>query len=99
MQVYKHRQVGTLSLFALDGGALLSGAVLIFEPARPLVAGPVLVTLLLCIFLFWSLTVEVTADKSPVCSAPESILKASASKTSTIYGSFGMRGGTDGESG
>jgi len=76
MQVYRHRQVGTLSLFVLGFGALLSGAVLIFEPARPLMAGLALVTLLLCILLFWSLTVEVTADKLTVSFGPGVIRKS-----------------------
>jgi len=63
MQIYKHRQVGTLILFALGFGVALTTMVLILVPARPVVAGLVLVILLLCIILFHALTVEVTADE------------------------------------
>ncbi len=63
MLIYKHRQIGTLILFTLGFGVVLTVAILILVPAQPVVVGLVLAMLLSGIFLFWSLTVEVTEDK------------------------------------
>jgi len=76
MLIYKHRQIGTLILFALGFCVALTATVLILVPAQPVVVGLVLVILLLCIFLFWSLTVEVTEDKLVVSFGPGVIRKS-----------------------
>ena len=63
MLIYKHRQIGTLVLVALGFGVVLTATVLILVPVQRVVLDLLLVILLLCIFLFWALTVEVTEDK------------------------------------
>lgn len=75
MQIYKHTQVGTLILFALGFGVALTATVLILVPAARVVVGLVLVILLLCIFLFWALTVEMTAHELVVSFGPGVIRK------------------------
>lgn len=101
MQIYKHTQVGTLILFALGFGVALTATVLLFVPvpvARDVVS-VVLVILLLCIFLFWALNVEVTADELVVSFGPgvirkrfrvEDILNARIVRNPWYYG-WGIR--------
>ena len=50
-------------LVALGAGVALTAALLVLTPMGKAVVGLVLVILLLCLLLFWALTVEVTADK------------------------------------
>lgn len=62
MQIYRHRQRGTLMLWALGAGAVLSAWPL-FLPGPPgmwIVAGVVLAVLVVAMVLFYALTVEVT---------------------------------------
>jgi hypothetical protein len=76
VQIYKHRQVGLLILVALGVGVALTAALLALVPGRRGVAGLALVILLLCLSLFWALTVEVTADKLAVWFGPGVIRKS-----------------------
>jgi len=75
MMIYKHRQIGTLILFTLGFGVVLTTTAIILVSAQPLVISLVLVILLLCIFLFWSLSVEVREDKLMVSFGPGVIRK------------------------
>jgi hypothetical protein len=72
MPTYKHRQVGTLVLVALGLGVVMTGAIVVQAPPRDatVVVGLVLAILLVCLFLFWSLTVEVTPDRLSVWFGP-----------------------------
>ncbi len=77
MQPYKHRQIGTMMLCALGCAAAVAAtmvAVISPSPGR-IVVGLVLVTLLLCIFIFWSLTVEITSEYLTVWFGPGVIRK------------------------
>ena len=80
MPIYKHRQVGTLILFALGIGVALTALTLFQMPPSPIGArvavGLVLVILLLCGSLFHALTVEVTADELVVWFGPGLIRKS-----------------------
>ena len=75
--MYNHRQIGTLMLIALGCAAVGSAAMLAFIAPSPgrIIVGVVLVTLLLCIFIFWSLTVEVMPDRLTVLFGPGLIRK------------------------
>ena len=75
MQVYKHRQVGTLILFALGSGVALTAMLLGLVPESHVVIGLLLVILLLCMILFHSLTVEVTSGELGVSFGPGMIRK------------------------
>ncbi len=68
MQIYQHRQIGTVVLLALGFAAVAVTAILAAIPSGPalMVDGPVLLILLLCLFLFWSLNTEVTTDRLKV---------------------------------
>ena len=101
MQIYKHRQVGTLILFALGLGVALTATVLILvpPPVGRVVANVVLVSLLLCMFLFWALNVEVTTNELVVSFGPgvirrrfrvEDILNARIVRNPWYYG-WGIR--------
>lgn len=63
MQLYRHRQVGTLVLVALGGGVVLTAAIFIGVREGRIVTGLVLAVLLLCVYLFHALTVEVSTDE------------------------------------
>lgn len=63
MHIYKHRQVGTVMLWALGSGGALAAMILVLVPAPPSVTGMVFVILLLFLGLFHSLTVEVNANE------------------------------------
>ena len=71
-ETYKHKQIGTLVLYALGFGVVATAALLALVSPGPanVVAGVVLVVLLLCMFLFWSLSVEVTSDRLAVWFGP-----------------------------
>jgi hypothetical protein len=101
VQIYKHRQVGTLILFALGLGVALTATVLILvpPPVGRVVANVVLVSLLLCMFLFWALNVEVTTNELVVSFGPgvirrrfrvEDILNARIVRNPWYYG-WGIR--------
>ena len=65
MLIYKHRQIGTVILVSLGSAAIGVGVVMLLVPDRPVVLGVlglVLVVLLVSLFLFWSLTVELTEE-------------------------------------
>lgn len=72
MQHYKHRQIGTLILFALGGGAALTAAIMALEQefVARIIAGSVLGVLLLCLWLFGSLTVALDEDGLAVYFGP-----------------------------
>jgi energy-coupling factor transporter transmembrane protein EcfT len=76
MLIYKHRQIAILILFTLGFGVVLTVTALILVSTQPVVVGSVLVILLLCILLFWSLTIEVTADRLVVSFGPGVIRKS-----------------------
>ncbi|MEK7440223.1 MAG: hypothetical protein AABZ78_05455 [Chloroflexota bacterium] len=63
MHIYKHRQVGTVILWALGLGGVLAAMILVLVPAPSSITGMVLVILLLSLGLFHSLTVEVNANE------------------------------------
>ena len=101
MQIYKHRQVGTLILFALGIGVAVTAIVLVLVPVPEarVVVSVVLAILLLCILLFWALNVEVTADELAVSFGPgvirrsfcvEDILNARIVRNPWYYG-WGIR--------
>jgi len=77
MQIYRHRQVGTLILYALGLSAAMFVALLAIVQSGPgtAVVGVVLIILLVCLFLFWSLTVEVTSEHLAVWFGPGVIRK------------------------
>ncbi|SMC25936.1 hypothetical protein SAMN02746041_02464 [Desulfacinum hydrothermale DSM 13146] len=75
MQLYRHRQVGTLILVALGFGVVLTAMLLILVPEGRVLTGLVLVILLLCILLFHALTVEVSTDELVVSFGPGVIRK------------------------
>jgi len=75
MTIYKHRLMGALISFALGFGVVLTATAVILVPVQHVVVGLVVVILLLCIFLFWSLTVEVTEDELVVSFGPGVIRK------------------------
>jgi len=62
MQIYKHRQIGTLIIFALGVTILLLLGIMLQVPAGPawIITAFVLLLLIVSLFLFWSLTVEIT---------------------------------------
>lgn len=78
MEIYKHRQTGTLVLYALGSGAVMTAALLtlVSSGSAKVVTGVVLVILLLCILLFWSLTVVVTSGHLAVWFGPGVIRRA-----------------------
>jgi protein-S-isoprenylcysteine O-methyltransferase Ste14 len=77
MQIYRHKQVGRLVLYALGLSALMSAILLAMVPSGPgtTVVGVVLIILLVCLFLFGSLTVEITSERLVVWFGPGLIRK------------------------
>jgi len=75
--IYRHRQVGKLIICALGFSAAMILALLNIVPSGPgtAVAAMVLIVLLVCLFLFWSLTVEVTSERLTVWFGPGVIRK------------------------
>jgi len=61
MQLYKHRQIGTLIRVTLGLGIVVTAVLFLRAADARIVTGPVLVILLSCLVLFHALTVEVTA--------------------------------------
>ena len=64
MQTYKHKQNGSFILFALSLGVLMTVWILfkVFPGPGTIITAIIMVVLLICIVLFWSLTVELTID-------------------------------------
>lgn len=64
MQIYKHRQFGTLMVTGLGAGLIMMLLILFRTPTRPAKIITLLVSLLIfcSLLLFWSLTVEVKSD-------------------------------------
>jgi hypothetical protein len=63
VRIYRHTQIGTAILFVLGFGIAGSATVWILVPTARVVVGVVLVILLVSVFLFRLLTVEVTAEE------------------------------------
>lgn len=72
MQIYKHIQKGALPLYAVVFAAMVTALFLLLVSASPARAmlSVTLLTLGLCIFIFWSLTVVVTLDRLAVWYGP-----------------------------
>jgi len=64
MQPYKHRQIGTLMIIGLGLGTLMTLRLLFSVSSGPAKTISALISALLifCLFLFWSLSVEVKSD-------------------------------------
>jgi hypothetical protein len=62
MEIYKHRQVGTVILVGLGLGAVLSTWILADIVGEPIWASLPLLVFFLVAILFWSLTVEVSEE-------------------------------------
>ncbi len=64
MQLYKHRQIGTIMIIGLGSGILLTLYYLIQFPPGPAKTITALISalLILCLLLFWSLTAEIKSD-------------------------------------
>lgn len=64
MQSYKHTQIGTIMIIGLGSGILLTLYYLIQFPSGPAKTITALISalLILCLLLFWSLTVEINTD-------------------------------------
>ena len=75
MQLYRHRQVGILIPLALAFSVVPMAIVFILLPQVRVVTGVALGTLLLCILLFYSLTVEVSTDELVASFGPGVIRK------------------------
>ena len=64
MTTYKHRQFGTLMIVGLGSGIIMTLLILLQsepEPAKT-ISTLIFVLLVICLLLFWSLTVEVKSD-------------------------------------
>ncbi len=99
MQLYKHRQIGTLLLRTLGSAAVLMAVLFILAPEVRVVMGTLFVLFLLLMILFYALTVEVTPDEVRVSLGPgwirrrfraEDILGARAVRNPWYYG-WGIR--------
>ncbi|NQV49871.1 MAG: hypothetical protein HQ507_05220 [Candidatus Marinimicrobia bacterium] len=68
MTNYKHSQRGILLPYVLSFAALISIAMLLLMPAESAMLGVsvLLLVLLICLYLFRSLTVEITSDRLTV---------------------------------
>src|SRR5262245_59760474 len=80
MQIYKHKQTGTLILLALGGAATLTGTTLTLGGTRGRAPGSVVTEIVLLILLlrwvlFGSLTVAITEDQLSVWFGPGIIRK------------------------
>lgn len=77
MQIYKHRQVGTLVRFAVGIPLLLLLGFLVSTYSSPegIIVGVVVFVLALCLYLFHSLTAEVTNEELHVFFGPGLIRK------------------------
>ena len=64
MQPYKHRQIGTVMIIGLGSGILMTLYYLIHFPPEPAKTITALISalLILCLLLFWSLSVEINTD-------------------------------------
>lgn len=64
MPPYKHRQIGTLMIFGLGSGVIMTLILLLqAQPGPAKIISSLIFTLIVCcLLLFWSLTVEVTSD-------------------------------------
>jgi hypothetical protein len=62
MQIYKHRQIGPLIWLGLGVAIVLGASILILADEAHVVTGVTLAILLLALFLFHGLTVEVTTE-------------------------------------
>ncbi len=64
MQLYQHRQIGTLMIFGLGSGVFMTLVLLIQAQAGPAktISALIFALIVICLLLFWSLTVEVKSD-------------------------------------
>jgi len=70
MVIYRHTQIGTLTLWSLGIPTALLALSFAAGPANPLLASSVLVLLLICMLLFHSLTTLVSTDVVSVALGP-----------------------------